>query len=71
LNPRASVYYFKPAFSIYLATTPLPGDKLVLIYGLTVNPFSTAFLATIPAAKSTLGFDVLVQEVMDAITTEP
>ena len=35
------------------------------------RPFSTAFLASRPAATSTDGFDVLVQLVIAAITTEP
>src|SRR6266853_6224872 len=34
-------------------------------------PFSTAFLASRPAATITEGFEVLVQLVMAAITTEP
>jgi hypothetical protein len=41
------------------------------MYGLTVNPFATAFLATRPAASMTSGFDVFVQEVIAAITTDP
>ena len=35
------------------------------------SPFSTAFLASRPAATITDGFEVLVQLVMAAITTEP
>ena len=38
---------------------------------LTVRPRSTAFFASSPAASSTLGFDVLVQEVIAAISTSP
>lgn len=34
-------------------------------------PFSTAFLATKPAAIIESGFEVLVQEVMAAKTTDP
>jgi len=41
------------------------------MYGFTDNPLSTAFLARIPAASMTSGFDVFVHEVMAAITTEP
>ena len=62
---------YTPAFSKYSLTTPDPGDNVVLMYGLTVNPFSTAFLATSPAASMTSGFDVFVQEVIAAITTDP
>ncbi len=49
-------------------TTYDPGDKEVLTYLGTFNPFSTAFLANNPAANITPGLDVLVQEVMEAIT---
>jgi hypothetical protein len=48
-----------------------PGDKDVLTYSLTFNPFSIALLATRPAASIAPGLDVLVQEVIAAITTEP
>ena len=37
----------------------------------TESPRSTAFLARSPAASMTDGFEVLVQEVMAAITTDP
>ncbi len=39
--------------------------------GLTVSPFSTAFFASRPAAISTLGFEVLVHEVIAAISMSP
>ena len=39
--------------------------------GATVRPFSTAFFATRPAASSTPGLEVLVHEVMAAISTSP
>ena len=39
--------------------------------GLVVRPRSAAFLASRPAATITEGFEVLVQEVIAAITTEP
>lgn len=52
-------------------TTPEPGDKLVLMYGLTSSPRSTAFLANSPAPSITDGLLVFVQLVMAAITTEP
>lgn len=60
-----------PASSKYLVTTPLPGDREVLIYGLTERPLATAFLARIPAANITSGFEVFVHEVIAAMTTEP
>jgi hypothetical protein len=42
-----------------------------LTVGETRSPRSTARLASNPAATITEGFDVLVQLVMAAITTEP
>jgi hypothetical protein len=42
-----------------------------LTKGLVCNPLSTAFFAISPAAIITDGFEVLVQEVMAAMTTEP
>src|ERR1051326_2754967 len=48
-----------------------PGAKLVLTHGLTVRPRSTAFLARMPAAIMTDGFEVFVQLVIAAITTAP
>ena len=39
--------------------------------GFTLKPRFTAFLASSPAATITNGFEVLVQEVMAAITTSP
>jgi hypothetical protein len=41
------------------------------MYGLTLKPASTAFLARIPAAIIESGFDVFVQDVMAAMTTLP
>jgi hypothetical protein len=52
-------------------TTREPGASEVFTHGGTVSPFSTAFFARIPAATITEGFEVLVQLVMAAITTEP
>ena len=39
--------------------------------GCTRSPALTAFLASSPAASSTLGLDVLVHDVMAAISTSP
>ena len=52
-------------------TTFEPGARLAFTQGLVFKPFSTAFLASRPAATITDGFDVLVQLVIAAITTEP
>ena len=49
----------------------IPGASEVLTHGGTVSPFSTAFLASSPAPISTEGFEVLVQEVIAAMTTLP
>ena len=54
-----------------VVTTREPGARLALTQGLVARPFSTAFLASSPAATITEGFDVLVQLVIAAITTEP
>ena len=51
-------------------TTREPGASEHFTFGFTVRPFSTAFLATRPAATITEGFEVFVQEVIAAITTE-
>src|ERR1700691_4201249 len=48
-----------------------PGAKLVLTHGFTERPLATAFLAKRPAATRTEGCEVLVQEVIAAVTTEP
>src|SRR5208283_5384874 len=48
-----------------------PGAREVLTHGGMVNPFSTAFFASSPAPISTEGFDVLVHDVIAAITTLP
>ena len=52
-------------------TTREPGASEVLTHGLRVRPFSTAFLASSAAAIMTEGLEVLVQEVMAAMTTAP
>ena len=48
-----------------------PGARLVLTHGFTVSPRSTALRASRPAPIMTLGFEVLVQLVIAAITTAP
>ena len=52
-------------------TTLLPGASEVFTQGLVPSPRSTAFFARSPAASSTAGLLVLVQEVMAAMTTAP
>src|SRR5438874_108083 len=45
--------------------------RLVFTHGFTSDPRSTAFFARIPAAIITEGFEVFVQLVIAAMTTEP
>src|SRR3954452_1978058 len=52
-------------------TTLDPGASVVFTHGLAVRPRSPAFLASSAAPIITCGLDVLVQEVMAAITTCP
>src|SRR3546814_10367838 len=51
--------------------TWLPGASEVLTHGLGLSPLARALRATRPAAISTLGFEVLVQLVIAAMTTSP
>src|SRR5215472_11266736 len=52
-------------------TTLDPGASVVFTHGLRVRPASTAFRASSAAPTITNGFDVLVHEVIAAMTTEP
>src|SRR4051812_6064982 len=52
-------------------TTLDPGARDVFTHGLVARPRSTAFLASNPAPTMTEGFEVLVQEVIEAMTTAP
>ena len=52
-------------------TTREPGARLVLTHGFVRRPRLMAFRASRPAATITEGFEVLVHEVIAAITTEP
>ena len=52
-------------------TTCEPGASDVLTQGFTFNPLSIAFFATRPAPISTFGFEVLVHDVIAAITILP
>src|SRR5262249_3544496 len=66
-----SRYVFKPESRKYSVTTCDPGARLALTQGFVVSPRSTAFFANRPAASITEGFEVFVQLVIAAITTEP
>src|SRR3712207_6610674 len=52
-------------------TTFDPGASVVFTHGLVVRPRSTAFLASRAAPIMTCGLDVLVQDVIAAMTTWP
>ena len=71
LKPSLSRSFCRPDLSRYSATTCEPGASEVFTQGFALRPFATAFLASRPAATITLGLDVLVQEVIAAITTSP
>lgn len=60
-----------PDASKYFETTRDPGESDVLTVGCTFNPFDRAFRAKTAAANITVEFDVLVQLVIAAITTDP
>src|SRR4029077_13088666 len=71
LNPTLSRSVCRPELERYSATTWLPGASEVFTQGFAFNPFSAALRASRPAPISTLGLEVLVQEVIAAITTSP
>ena len=71
LNPNRSRNGCRPVVFRYSLTTREPGASDVFTHGLTVRPSSTAFFASNPAASMTAGFDVLVHDVMAAMTTPP
>ena len=52
-------------------TTRDPGASVVFTHGRLVRPRSTAFLASSPAPSITEGLDVLVHDVIAAMTTCP
>src|SRR5690606_22060399 len=54
-----------------LLTTCEPGAIEVFTHGLTDRPFSTALRASRAAPSITDGFEVLVHDVIEAITTAP
>ena len=70
-NPSLSRYGVSPAASRYSVTTREPGASDVFTHGFVSSPASTAFFASRPAATITDGFEVFVQLVIAAMTTEP
>src|SRR3954463_14935575 len=71
LKPTLSSSVCSPELVRYSATTWLPGASDVLTQGFAFRPLAAALRASRPAPINTLGFDVLVQEVIAAITTSP
>src|SRR5579883_3211299 len=71
LKPSLSRSSCSPDLSRYSETTCDPGASEVLTHGLVVSLLETALRASRPAPIMTLGLDVLVQEVIAAITTSP
>src|SRR6516164_8272385 len=71
LKPSPSRSFCNPDLSRYSATTCEPGASEVFTQGFTVSPLATALRASKPAPIITLGLEVLVHEVMAAITTSP
>ena len=70
-KPSCSKYGMRPASLRYSVTTIEPGARLVFTHGRCLRPDSTAFRARRPAPTMTDGFEVFVQLVIAAMTTEP
>src|ERR1700730_5504572 len=71
LKPTLSRSVCNPELERYSATTWLPGASEVFTQGFAFRPFAAALRARSPAPIRTLGLEVLVQEVIAAITTSP
>src|SRR5947207_14085725 len=71
LKPTLSSSTCRPELERYSATTWLPGASEVFTHGAAFRPSAAALRASRPAPISTLGLEVLVQEVIAAITTSP
>src|SRR5215204_4572384 len=71
LKPSSASGSIRPAARRYSVTTSEPGARLGFTHGLVFSPRRTAFRASSPAPIMTLGFEVLVQLVMAAMTTAP
>src|SRR6185503_19842590 len=70
-KPTLSRSVCRPELVRYSATTWLPGASEVFTQGLALSPFAAALRASRPAPIKTFGLEVLVQEVIAAITTSP
>src|SRR3984957_19681013 len=71
LKPTLSSSSCSPELARYSATTWLPGASEVFTQGFAVRPLAAALRARSPAPIKTLGLEVLVQEVIAALTTSP
>src|SRR6202043_1557463 len=71
LNHTLSRSSCSPELARYSAHTWLPGAAEALPQGFAVRPLAAALRANSPAPISTLGLEVLVHEVIAAITTSP
>src|SRR6202012_3279589 len=71
VKPTLSRSACRPLLERYSATTWLQGASEVFTHGLAFRPFAAALRASRPAPISTLGLEVLVHEVIAAITTSP
>src|SRR6201989_2263640 len=71
LKPPLSSSACSPELVRYSATTWLPGASDVFTQGFALSPLGAALRANRPAPISTLGLEVLVQDVIAAMTTSP
>src|SRR6202008_2610297 len=71
LKPTLSRAACRPDLERYSATTWMPAATEVFTHGFSFNPLAAALRASRPAPIRTLGLEVLVQEVIAAITTSP
>src|SRR6186997_2427312 len=71
LKPTLSRSFCSPELARYSPTTWLPGASEVFTHGFAFRPLAAALRASRPAPIRTLGLEVLVQEVIAAITTSP
>src|SRR4051812_29830330 len=71
LKPSLSSSFCRPDLSRYSAPTWRRGGRVFFPKGWGWRLLAAAFLESGPAATITFGFDVLVQDVIAAITTSP
>ena len=71
LKPSCSSGASRPAAFRYSVTAREPGPIEVFTCAAGFKPAAAAFFASRPAASITPGLEVLVQEVMAAMTTSP